>query len=58
MDFIREPKAIQEFWDTCKLQGQNVVDRQKKVKECIGVYNNEEALKEHGDNLAYWVLRL
>lgn len=55
MDFIREPKAIQEFWDTCKLQGQNVVDRQKKVKECIGVYNNEEALKEHGDNLAYWV---
>lgn len=55
MNFVREPKGIQEFINDCKLTGQNVVDRQKLVKECVGVYKNEAALKEHGDDLAYWV---
>lgn len=55
MDFIREPKGIQEFLNDCKLTGQNVQNRQKLVKECVGVYKNEDALKEHGDDLAYWV---
>lgn len=55
MDFIREPKGMQAFWDACELTGQHVVDRTKKVKECIGVYKNEEALQEHGDALAYYV---
>ena len=42
MDFVREPKAIQEFWDDCKLTGENVVDRTKLVKECTGIYKNED----------------
>lgn len=55
MDFVREPKGIQEFVNDCVLSGQNVVRRQKLVRECVGVYKNEAALAEHGDDLAYWV---
>lgn len=55
MDFVRKPKAIQEFWDDCKLYGENVVDRQKYVTECVGVYKNDEALAEHEGKLAYYV---
>jgi glucose-6-phosphate isomerase len=55
MDFIREPKGIQEFLGECKLTGQNVVDRQKKVRECVNVYKNNDAIYEHGEDLAYWV---
>ena len=54
-NFVREPKGIQEFTAGCRLMGREVVDRQKLVKECTGVYKNENALKEHGEELAYWV---
>ena len=54
-NFVREPKGIQEFTAGCRLMGSEVVDRQKLVKECTGVYKNENALKEHGEELAYWV---
>ncbi len=53
MNFVREPKAIQKFLDDCELSGENVVWRNKKISECVGVYQNDEALKEHGDALAY-----
>ncbi|MBS6952948.1 MAG: hypothetical protein KH230_06915 [Enterocloster asparagiformis] len=55
MEFVREPKGVQEFWNECVLKGENVVRRQKLVRECTGVYKNEAALSEHGDELAYWV---
>ena len=55
-DFVREPKGIQSFWDDCLLSGQATLPRQKKIVECTGVYKNEAALAEHGDELAYWVI--
>ncbi len=55
MSFIRGPKAVQEFWDDCKLTGENVINREKKINECKNVYANEEAIYDHGDDLAYWV---
>ena len=47
-DWIREPKAVQQFTGDCTLSGQNVVWREKKYSELGGVYKYEEALKEFG----------
>lgn len=55
MDFVREPKAIQEFLNECKLTGQLVQDRTKLVREGKGVYKNSEAVAKFGDEVAYWV---
>ncbi|MHC1734753.1 MAG: glucose-6-phosphate isomerase family protein [Erysipelotrichaceae bacterium] len=55
MNFVREPKGIQEFLNDCELSGQNVVWRQKKINECVNVYRNNEAVKDFGDQLAYKV---
>lgn len=55
MDFIREPKAIQKFWDDFELSGQNVKWRQKLIRECTNVYKNNEAIKDFGDEIAYKV---
>ena len=43
-NFVREPKGIQEFTAGCRLMGREVVDRQKLVKECTGVYKNVKDL--------------
>lgn len=55
-DWIREPKAVQQFTGDCTLSGQNVVWREKKYSELGGVYKYEEALKEFDpEGIAYRV---
>lgn len=54
-DLIRAPKGMQKWWGDCELSVQNVVWRQKKISELKGIYRNEAALAEFGDQLAYRV---
>lgn len=54
-DFIRKPKAIQQLSQGCRLSGQTVVWREKKICELSGVYKNERALIAFGDKVAYRV---
>jgi len=55
MNFIRDPKAIQKFWDDFELSGQKVQWRQKTIRECTNVYKNNDAINDFGDQVAYRV---
>lgn len=55
MDFVREPRAIQEFWEECELKGEATQGREKYFSECQGIYKDTQALEEMGDKVCYWV---
>lgn len=54
MEFVREPKGVQEFTGACELSGQNTKRREKKKGELVSVYRNPESIVGN-DEIAYRV---